>query len=783
MKSLRKLISGFAVLALTLGSISVAFPANASSEPMTLKFDPSLSTEGSGKTALISVFPVGDTEPDFTLNWGDGTSIIVTAGGKYLHTYSDNEIRTVTLTGIVPGFGVTRIDPDFEEREDFYGEPFFRTSTEEDAQKSLIEVVSFGDVGLKSLKGGFFGASNLVSLPSALPSTVTDLSFAFEKSTSLNDPDIISWNVSNVTNMDSMFEGAFSFNQAIAFNQATGSWNVGSVTNMDDMFKDARAFNQDIGNWNVSNVTTMDGLFERAESFNQDIGNWNVINVTIMDSVFEDATSFNQNIGSWNVSSVTTMDNMFEGAIAFNQNIGSWDTSSVTDMGDMFKEAVSFNQDIGSWNTSSVIDMNDMFEDATAFNQDIGEWDVRNVDNMDEMFRRATSFDQNLGSWYPGASKEGMFNASGMSRLNYDLTLIGWNEQQNALGEQAIKFRDLGASGIKYCAVEARQSLIDNYNWFIEDGGIATSCPPLILSSSTIDSGETDPSVTITGSSFADGANLEDFILDFGTTGLSLTSVEFIDATTVRLAFSGNAAPGTITIRAKTTAYDPAASVDSDPVSIVIAALGAQEDTETDLLTPTTGSSAAGPSLSVPSSKAIGPKTTRVFKLVADRQVTWSISGGADAKLFRITSGQLRFIRPPAPGSYSVQISALDASGNSATQTVVVVVESGVVIGGKGLSQLFPGFGVDSATLTQPMRRSIERFISRNPNANTVVVTGLTQGPQVTAFDRKLARDRAKAVSSYIQKLKPGIKVTVRGKATTNPSPAKRAVRVLVRAL
>ena len=61
----------------------------------------------------------------------------------------------------------------------------------------------------------------------------------------------------------------------------------------------------EIGDWDVSNVTNMTQLFEGARSFNQPLNNWNVSNVTNMKFMFLDATSFNQPLNNWNVSNVT----------------------------------------------------------------------------------------------------------------------------------------------------------------------------------------------------------------------------------------------------------------------------------------------------------------------------------------------------------------------------------------------------------------------------------------------------------------------------------------------
>jgi len=40
-------------------------------------------------------------------------------------------------------------------------------------------------------------------------------------------------------------------------------------------------------NWNVSNVYDMNNMFNSAESFNQDISNWDVSNKTMMKDMFK----------------------------------------------------------------------------------------------------------------------------------------------------------------------------------------------------------------------------------------------------------------------------------------------------------------------------------------------------------------------------------------------------------------------------------------------------------------------------------------------------------------
>ena len=109
-----------------------------------------------------------------------------------------------------------------------------------------------------------------------------------------------------------------------AFNGEISGWDVSQVTNMSFMFNGAKAFNSNISKWNVANVTNMSGMFNGATSFNQDISGWNVANVTYMSGMFFNATAFDQDISEWDVSQVTVMVGMFTYASAFKQNLDAW---------------------------------------------------------------------------------------------------------------------------------------------------------------------------------------------------------------------------------------------------------------------------------------------------------------------------------------------------------------------------------------------------------------------------------------------------------------------------
>ncbi|HET8809613.1 MAG TPA: BspA family leucine-rich repeat surface protein [Flavobacteriaceae bacterium] len=364
---------------------------------------------------LNITIPTTGTGYNYTVDFGDG-SVQYNVTGDVTHSYFTPGIYTVTISGNFP-------------RIDFSSASF-------DTREQIKSIEQWGDIQWASMEKAFTGCSNMVINATDAPdlSQVTDISSMFEQASSFNQS-INHWNVSNVTNMSSLFSNA------ITFNQPLNNWNVSNVTDMSSMFKKAILFDQPLNSWNVSNVTDMSYMFSDASSFNQPLNNWDVSNVTNMNYMFTELYSvitnpnkdykFNQTLNNWNVSNVATMKAMFQGAIYFNQPLNNWDVSNVIDMSYMFQDAASFNQNVNNWNVSNVTDMSYMFSDTytnseeTIFNQPLDNWDVSNVVNMKGMFSKARFFEQPLNSWDVGnvANMSGMFK----NAINFNQPLNNWN--------------------------------------------------------------------------------------------------------------------------------------------------------------------------------------------------------------------------------------------------------------------------------------------------------------------------------------------------------------------
>ena len=190
--------------------------------------------------------------------------------------------------------------------------------------------------------------------------TATTVEGMFKGASSFSQP-ILGWGTDNVTTFKEMFQDAnsfnndfdfdftsvattqdmsYMFNRAISYGQGQSptsgpgditNWSTPQVTNMESMFEDAISFNRDLSRqsniWNTIGVTNMRSMFRGATSFagtgsGGGVSFWDTRNVTNMSEMFFDATSFNADISFWNISSLQYADGMLDvsfGTSSFSQ--------------------------------------------------------------------------------------------------------------------------------------------------------------------------------------------------------------------------------------------------------------------------------------------------------------------------------------------------------------------------------------------------------------------------------------------------------------------------------
>ena len=197
------------------------------------------------------------------------------------------------------------------------------------------------------------------------------------------------------------------------------------ITDMTYMFANSNINNADVALWDMSIVTNMDNMFNGATAFNQDISSWYTLGLTT--AVGIEPAGFNTggilsvaNTPYWKLPSAiryplvgvltdptsSTWQTANAGYYTYYPEAGRegimWRANNIgiQNMDDMFA-GTTFDTDISTWPISTATSMNRMFKDNVTFNQDISGWNS----NLNVIDTNAVDFDLNTNPLWLTASK------------------------------------------------------------------------------------------------------------------------------------------------------------------------------------------------------------------------------------------------------------------------------------------------------------------------------------------------------------------------------------------
>lgn len=289
-------------------------------------------------------------------------------------------------------------------------------------RQGITQIDIDGPMDLASTPGKyFFGNMPNLTLINGLEKVntarVTDMSYMFAGDSSYTSINFVfggstNFNTSNVTTMQSMFDGMTRLSQLIGLDRST--FNTSKVQNMSDMFA-GTAFTGlwlNTPNFDTSKVENMSGMFSGMRSLTRlvfrssstDPWYFKTSAVKDMSNMFYNCDRLaSLDVSGFDTSSVTNMHAMFFNMKAVQAlDLRSFDTAHVTDMGAMFdtdndalgistdpskSSLATLRWDSTKFKTDLVTDMAFMFRNCSKLNTlDVSGFNTDNVGNMQQMF-------------------------------------------------------------------------------------------------------------------------------------------------------------------------------------------------------------------------------------------------------------------------------------------------------------------------------------------------------------------------------------------------------------
>lgn len=118
----------------------------------------------------------------------------------------------------------------------------------------------------------------------------------------------------------------------------------------------------DLSNWNMSNVTTIESMFNGCRSLKSvNLSNWDVSNIEDMGQLFFNCTSLEYiDLSYWNTKSLEYANDMFNGCQAIKEiDLSNFDTSNIIDIRNIIANCESLEiLNLSGWNINSSVSNN-----------------------------------------------------------------------------------------------------------------------------------------------------------------------------------------------------------------------------------------------------------------------------------------------------------------------------------------------------------------------------------------------------------------------------------------
>ena len=279
-----------------------------------------------------------------------------------------------------------------------------------------------------------FSESLVNGLPSSgfNTSAVTDMGFMFYKAKYMQGPQVFNFNTRNVTNMESMFDQAFTErpSQEAIFG---ADFNTEKVTNVVNMFRAAKIGKADLTNFvGLPEATSLQSFFDSVPVTELILPNpFNTSKVTTMERAFFGLSSLPDNYTlnmPLTTENVTNMAYMFTGCYAGNINLSSFNTEKVTDFKYMFDGNRFKTLDINNFNLEKAENINYMFNGSQLLTElDLSH--VKTTNTLKTMYYTFHKMKKVVTISIPGFDTSGTTDMYGAFYENPELTTIYTSEK------------------------------------------------------------------------------------------------------------------------------------------------------------------------------------------------------------------------------------------------------------------------------------------------------------------------------------------------------------------